>query len=158
MTISLKDFLSLFIYFWERQRQIVCMGEGQREGGRESQAGSVLSAWSPTWGSNSRTMRSWAELKPRAGCLTDWLSAPGYIISLKTGQNPLLCRLAGLFFWLCSFHLGCRILFHPIADFVLGFFFCCILSGPWVSLVYFSVFPISIFILEVCLSYHMLCS
>ena len=34
-------------------------GEGQREGHkRESQAGSMLSAWSPTWGLNLWTVRS----------------------------------------------------------------------------------------------------
>ena len=49
-------FKSLFIYF-EREREQMCMhvpvGEGQREGERESPAGSVLSVQSPTWGSIS---------------------------------------------------------------------------------------------------------
>ena len=41
----------------------MCAGEGQREGDTEWEAGSELSAQSPTWGSNSRTARSWPELK-----------------------------------------------------------------------------------------------
>ena len=45
----------MFIYFWERQRDRVWAGEGQRE--RETRnpkqaPGSELSAQSPTWGSN----------------------------------------------------------------------------------------------------------
>ena len=40
------------------------MGEGQRRGaGRESEAGSVLTAESPMWGSNSPTIRSGPEPK-----------------------------------------------------------------------------------------------
>ena len=54
-------FLSLFILKareckWEE-------GQRQREGKRRSQAGSQPSAWSPTWGSNSRTRRLWPEPK-----------------------------------------------------------------------------------------------
>ena len=52
--------------FWERGR------EWQRAWERESQVGSVLSVWSPTWGPNSQTMRSWNELKSRVGCSTHW--------------------------------------------------------------------------------------
>ena len=46
-------FLSLFIYF-ERDRDSTSGGGTEREGDRESQAGSVLPAQSPTWGSNSQ--------------------------------------------------------------------------------------------------------
>ena len=60
-------FLSLFIL---RRREST--GERQREGERESQAVSVLTAWSPTQGSNPWTMRSWPEPKPRVGPLTNW--------------------------------------------------------------------------------------
>ena len=42
------------------------MGEGQREGERESQAGPALSAGSPTRGSNSRNMTSRSEPKSDA--------------------------------------------------------------------------------------------
>ena len=42
------------------------MGEEQREGDRRSEVGSVLTAGSLMWGSNSRTMRSWPELKSDA--------------------------------------------------------------------------------------------
>ena len=49
-------FLSLFIYF-ERERERECMGAGawHRGGGRESQAGSLPSVQSLTWGWTLRT-------------------------------------------------------------------------------------------------------
>ena len=74
-------FVCLFIYLFilrERERArarehaLAWAGEGQREGERESQAGSLQSAWSPTPGLNPRTMRSWPELKSRVRCLSDW--------------------------------------------------------------------------------------
>ena len=46
-----------FIYL-ERDRQTDPRGGRQREREKESQAGSTLSAQSPTWGLNSQTMRS----------------------------------------------------------------------------------------------------
>ena len=50
-----------FIFEREMERDRMQAGEGQRE--RETQnpkqaPGSKLSAWSPMWGSNSRTVRS----------------------------------------------------------------------------------------------------
>ena len=58
----------MFIYFWERDRQTDRMWaeEGWRE--RETQnpklaPGSQLPAQSPTWGSNTWTVRSWPEPK-----------------------------------------------------------------------------------------------
>ena len=59
----------MFIYFWEREREIVWAGKGQKE--RETRnpkqaPGSEPSAQSPTWGSNSQTMRSWPEPKSDA--------------------------------------------------------------------------------------------
>ena len=47
-------------------------GEGQRERETESQAGSIVPEWSPTWGLNPWTLSSWPETKSRVGCLTDW--------------------------------------------------------------------------------------
>ena len=44
--------------------------ERARERERESQAVSMLSAQSPTWGSKSQSVRSWSELKSRVGCLS----------------------------------------------------------------------------------------
>ena len=57
-----------FIYlFWEKERK-----RGRERGGkRESQAGSTLSAQSPTRGWNPWTMRSWPEPKSRVGCLAN---------------------------------------------------------------------------------------
>ena len=46
----------LFTYF-ERKRGVEL--EGQTEGERESEAGSVLSVQSPMWGSISGNVRSW---------------------------------------------------------------------------------------------------
>ena len=64
----------LFVCF-ERERG------RQREGERESQAGSALSALSPMWGSNPRTVRSWPEPKSRARRLTDRATqAPQFLI------------------------------------------------------------------------------
>ena len=47
-------FVSLFIYF-EEERE--CEGGSDRYVERESQASYALSVQSPTWGSNSQTMR-----------------------------------------------------------------------------------------------------
>ena len=47
-------------------------GRAEREQEREFQAGSMLSAQSPTWGSISKTVRSWSEQKSRILCLPDW--------------------------------------------------------------------------------------
>ena len=88
-TFSLS-FLFFFLFFFfsiyfERQRR------RGRERGRESQAGSVPSAQSQTWGSDSLMVRSWPEWKPRGGHWIDWapqaplassLAALGYITSV----------------------------------------------------------------------------
>ena len=61
MEISLeieKNFLSLFIYFSERERKRTQAEEGQREGETESQVVSAPSAQSLMWGLNSQTVRS----------------------------------------------------------------------------------------------------
>ena len=47
-------FLSLFIYF-ERETERASRGEAEREGEREFQAGSALSAQSLMWGLNPQT-------------------------------------------------------------------------------------------------------
>ena len=64
----------LIIYLFLRERTCCVhrwVREGQREGETDSQAGSTLPAQSPTWGSNSQTVRSWPEPKSRVGRLTD---------------------------------------------------------------------------------------
>ena len=75
----------MFICFWERDR--VWMGEGQREGDTESEAGSrlwVVSA-EPDVGLKltSHEIMTWAEV----GCLTDWAT-----------QAPLP-PLFNIYFW-----------------------------------------------------------
>ena len=62
-------FKSLFIYF-ENEGEHGEEGERKR-GERESQAGSILSAQSLVWGSNSGTVRARPEPKSRVECLTD---------------------------------------------------------------------------------------
>ena len=65
----LKFFWSLFIYFWKREK--ASGRRAEREGEREYQAGSALSAQKLMRGLNPWTVRSWCELKPRVGCLTE---------------------------------------------------------------------------------------
>uniref|UniRef100_A0ABI8A378 Uncharacterized protein n=1 Tax=Felis catus TaxID=9685 RepID=A0ABI8A378_FELCA len=72
---AFSSFLLSLVTYFERAR----VGEGQtgrerereRERERVSQAGSTLSAQSPMWGLNPRTVRSRPEPKSRVGCLTD---------------------------------------------------------------------------------------
>ena len=45
-----------------------------REGERESQAGSALTAQSQTWGSISWMIRPWPEPKSRVGHITNWVT------------------------------------------------------------------------------------
>ena len=51
------------VYLLLRESESVSGGEAEREGGRGSKAGPALTAESRTWGSNSRTLRWWPELK-----------------------------------------------------------------------------------------------
>ena len=54
-------FFLMLIYLFresESEREHVRRGGAEKEGERESQVGSTLSAQSPTWDSTSRTMRS----------------------------------------------------------------------------------------------------
>ena len=73
--IYVRYFLKFIYLFWEREK------EAEWEGEREAQAGSMLSAQSPTRGSISRTVRSGPEPKSRVRRLTDWATqAPLYDI------------------------------------------------------------------------------
>ena len=63
-------FLNAYLFIL-RERESTHTGGAEREGDRESQAGSTLSSQSLMWGSNSWTERSWPELKSRVGHLTD---------------------------------------------------------------------------------------
>ena len=60
----------MFIYFGrgDRERENTWVGEGQRE--RISSSLCTI----PTWSSIPWAVRSWPELKPRVGCLTNWAS------------------------------------------------------------------------------------
>ena len=68
-SFTIKFFNAHLIFERERERESERWGGAERKKGREkSQAGSMLSAQS----SISQTMRSWPELKPRIGHLTNW--------------------------------------------------------------------------------------
>ena len=75
--------LSLFIYFERESESNQVRG---RERGRESWAGSMLSLQIPSRASNSQTVRSLPEPKPRVRGLTDWAT-----------QVPLNLKLHNLF-------------------------------------------------------------
>ena len=64
MFLFLFLFLSLFIW---RETETARVGQGQRKGERESQAGSVLLAQSSMWGSNPQNHKimTWAKTKSR---------------------------------------------------------------------------------------------
>ena len=82
----------------ERERERTWAGVGaEREGRRESQEGSTLSAQSPTWGQNPRTVRSWPELKPRVGHSTDWATWAPQFNLLK------ICQKLSSREWSCHF-------------------------------------------------------
>ena len=69
-----KDFIIFlkFTYlFWERKSEACEQGRG-REGERESQADSALSALSLRQDWNPQTVKVWPEPKSRFGLLTDW--------------------------------------------------------------------------------------
>ena len=62
----------LIYLFILREKESKCGRDREREGERESQAGSAQSVWSLTRGSNSTShTRSCPELKPRVTCFTD---------------------------------------------------------------------------------------
>ena len=77
-------FMYFQVYLFIFEREFTQAGEGQRERERESQAGSALSAWSPTRGSNSRTVKPRHELKTRVWRSTNWATqVPQYPFLLK---------------------------------------------------------------------------
>ena len=62
----------------------------EREGEKESQAGSVLSVQSPTQGSILQTVRSWLEPKPRVKGFNDWATQAPLKIKKKKTINLVL--------------------------------------------------------------------
>ena len=64
MDVRYCEFFFKFIFEIERERERergvtrTSRGGAEREGDRESQAGSSLTVWRPMWGSNSQTERS----------------------------------------------------------------------------------------------------
>ena len=66
----------MFIYLFS-ERAWAGEWQREREGDRESQAGSALPAWGPMQGSNPQTVKLWPEPKARVGRLTDWATTQG---------------------------------------------------------------------------------
>ena len=99
--ISVLKFIYLLLFFerdWERER-------AERE--RESQAGSMQSVQSPTWGWNSQTVRSWPESKSRVRCLPDWApQGPQIHMSLKLSPATFKPSLL-VFYFFFSFSFVC---------------------------------------------------
>ena len=77
-------FLSLFIYF-ERDKDSMSRGQAEREGDRESQAGTALSAQSPMWGSNpwNHEFMTWAETKSQTLNQLSHRGAPNLFFFLR---------------------------------------------------------------------------
>ena len=83
--------LRLLIYFErQRHRQSTSRGGAEREGDRESQAGSEPSAQSLMWGSNSGTVGSWPQQKPSR--MLHRLSHPGARHGPWSLAGQPLCR------------------------------------------------------------------
>ena len=104
----------------------------------ESQAGATLSVRSPIWGSNSQTVISWPEPKPRVRrCLPDWApQEPWCLIYLSHSWNTPMSHDDHL--WL-----------HSIWNVktVLGIFYTCIL----VSVIFKSIRVVMVlFIPRIC--------
>ena len=59
-------FLNIYLFLRENAHKQGKGGEREREGERESKAGSVLTAESLMWGLNPQTTKSWPELKSDA--------------------------------------------------------------------------------------------
>ena len=57
-TMTLTYSFKKKVYLFLREREHTSQGGAEREGDRGSEAGSALTADSPTWGSNSETVRS----------------------------------------------------------------------------------------------------
>ena len=80
-------FFLMFICFWERESTSNWAAE------REGEAGSALAAESPMQGSNSWTMRSWAEppKRPSVGFynLSPWVPFPWFFLRRATLLTPV---------------------------------------------------------------------
>ena len=107
-----------FFFFFLRERKRTCMCEQGwgREGGRGSEAGSVLTAVNPMRGLNSWTVRSWPEPKSDAQ-LTEPLKCPNLypvfiywtrflqLLKLSVSKGELLIFLSAHLFSFLNFLL-----------------------------------------------------
>ena len=90
MFLILKFSISFF-YVNLFARESVSGGGTEREGEREFQAGSRLSAQSPTLGLSPQTMRSWPEQKSRVRHLINWaMQMPWFSVSINA--LPSFCH------------------------------------------------------------------
>ena len=85
-TLIISILFKCFIYFWERKRERMSREGAEREGDRGSEAGSLLTAESPMWGSNPRTVRPWPEPKSDAQP-TEPPRRPEFIYFLRERQR-----------------------------------------------------------------------
>ena len=82
----------MFLFIFETERDRAWAGEGQKEAktpNMKQAPGSELSAQNPMWGSNSRTVRSWPELKSDAQ-LTEPPRCPKSVENFKLTINKQL--------------------------------------------------------------------
>ena len=78
----------IFYFFWERRRESASEGGAEREGDRGSEAGSVLTAESLTWGLNSWTCLLDHDLSRSR--ILNWLHHPGAPLKLlKYSKSPV---------------------------------------------------------------------
>ena len=75
----LSFFFFKFTYLF-KEREKESRGGTEREGERESQGVSALSVQSLMQGSNSQTVRSWPEQKPRIRCFTDGATQASHLL------------------------------------------------------------------------------
>ena len=91
-TQALLDFFLNFIYlFWKRES--MNEGRAEREGDRESHAGSALPLWNLIQGSNRWTGRPWPKPKSRVGQSTEPPRHPNLWFLLLTCSIKILYQI-----------------------------------------------------------------
>ena len=107
----------MFIYVFQRERERENKLGAEREGDRESQAGSMPSVQSPMQGSNPQTMRSWPELKSRVRGLTHWATQVPLLMVSFHEQQPLIF-FPKILFKFSLFNIQCNIGFRSKKPFI----------------------------------------
>ena len=84
-------FFNLCIYFTKIESVHAWVGEGKEQTERKRKADSLLSVDSNT-GLNLMTLRSWPELKPGIGCLTDWDPQEPFMVLYDNANTSFLFK------------------------------------------------------------------